>query len=102
MTEPTDLFGHPTGPDQLSLFGGGNDRLQTPEQTFTPDPNVIRLRLASVLDKMRQAQAMPFSERDTRMWQTVFPNMSRWLPECEAEQLCFEFSRQIERLKMAA
>jgi hypothetical protein len=36
------------------------------------------------------------------MWQTVFPNMAKWLPEDEAEQLRFEFAREMERLKLAA
>ena len=41
---------------------------------------------------------MPWSERDVRMWQMVFPNMAKWLPEEEAAQLRFEFDREIERL----
>jgi hypothetical protein len=36
------------------------------------------------------------------MWQTVFPNMAKWLPKEEAEQLSFEFAREIERLRRAA
>jgi hypothetical protein len=36
------------------------------------------------------------------MWQIVFPNMANWLPEAEAEQLRFEFAREIERLRQAA
>ncbi len=36
------------------------------------------------------------------MWQTVFPQMANWLPDDEAGQLCFEFAREIERLKAAA
>ena len=36
------------------------------------------------------------------MWQTVFPNMAKWLPEEEADQLRFEFAQEIERLKRVA
>ena len=41
---------------------------------------------------------MPWCERDARMWQTVFPNMAKWLPDDEAAQLRMEFDREIERL----
>lgn len=37
-------------------------------------------------------------ERTYRYNKVVFPQMSRWLPEEEAAQLCFEFSREIERI----
>jgi len=32
------------------------------------------------------------------MWQAVFPNMAKWLPEPEADQLRFEFAQEMERL----
>ena len=92
MTDETDLFGHT--PAQGSLFGPGEDRLQAPRQRSVPDPETVRLRLKSLLEKARSAEKMPWSERDARMWQTVFPNMAKWLPEEEAEQLRFEFARK--------
>jgi hypothetical protein len=95
-----DLFGH--GPAQGSLFGAGEDRLQSPAQRSTPDPEKVRRRLRSLLDKARSAETMPWSERNARMWQIVFPNMANWLPEAEAEQLRFEFAREMERLRQAA
>src|SRR5262245_19304685 len=100
MTDETDLFGE--GPAQGSLFGHGKDRLQAPRQHSRPDPETVRLRLKSLLEKVRAAEKMPWSERDARMWQTVFPNMAKWLPEDEADQLCFEFAHQMERLKRVA
>jgi len=45
---------------------------------------------------------MPWSERDARMWQTVFPNMANWLPQAEAEQLRFAFAQEIARLRAVA
>lgn len=45
---------------------------------------------------------MPWSERDAGMWQTVFPNMAKWLPDDEADQLRLEFAQEIERLSKAA
>jgi hypothetical protein len=100
MTNDTDLFGR--SPAQGSLFGRGEDRLQAPRQRSTPDPETIRRRLQSLLEKARAAQSMPWSERDARMWQTIFPNMANWLPDEEADQLRFEFAQEIERLKRAA
>ncbi len=100
--EPVDLFGQPTGPDQFNLFGEGADRLQAPARSAVDHPTRARAKLTAVLATARAARTMPWSERDARMWQTVFPQMSNWLPEDEAAQLRFEFQREIERLKQAA
>ena len=69
-----------------------------PRQPTVPDPETVRARLKFVLEKARSAEKMPWSERDLRMWQMVFPNMAKWLPEEEAAQLRFEFDQEIERL----
>lgn len=100
MAEQSDLFGHT--PAQGNLFGSGDDRMQVPRQSSLPDPQAVRLRLISLLEKARLAEKMPWSERDAKMWQTVFPNMAKWLPDDEAEQLCFEFAQEMERLSQAA
>jgi len=100
MTDEKDLFGN--GRAQGSLFGSGENRLQAQRQKSVPDPETVRLRLRSLLEKARSAEKMPWSERDARMWQTVFPNMAKWLPKEEADQLRFEFAQEIERLERAA
>ncbi len=100
MTDETDLFGR--SPAQGTLFGVGEDRLQAPKQSSQPDPEAIRLRLKALLDKAKAAEKMPWSEREARMWQTVFPNMAKWLPDNEAEQLRFEFAQEMLRLNRAA
>ncbi len=100
MTDETDLFGKSSA--QASLFGVGEDRLQAPQQRSIPDPEAIRLRLKTLLEKAKSAEKMPWSERDARMWQTVFPNMAKWLPEEEADQLRFEFAQEMQRLNRAA
>ena len=95
----TDLFGPCPGPAQQSLFGAAEDRLQRPEQDFRPDPAVIRRRLRALLTTAQAAPAMPWPEREARMWQTVFPNMANWLPEEEAAQLRLSFASEMARLE---
>ncbi len=87
---------------QQSLFGEGEDRLQTPVQRFAPDPERARRKLLALLETARAAEAMPWPEREARMWQTVFPNMAKWLPEDEAEQLRLAFDAEMSRLSKAA
>jgi hypothetical protein len=91
MSDQTDLFGH--GPAQASLSGIGDDRMQAPQQRFLPDPEKVRRRLNSLIEKARSAEKMPWSERDARMWQTV---------DDEADQLRLEFAQEMERLERAA
>jgi hypothetical protein len=97
MTEPVDL----SNEDQLSLFGLGDDRMQSPVYRFVPDPEAVRQRLQGLLATAREAKVMPWPERDARMWRTVFPQMANWLPDEEANQLRFEFMQEIERLLAA-
>ena len=42
--------------------------------------------------------ALPWNERTTRLYQTIFPQMTNWLPNAEAEQLLLEFRTELERL----
>jgi hypothetical protein len=101
MSESTDLFGEPTGPSQPHLFGEGEGRLQLPTQPAVDHPGRARAKLTAVLEVARAARSMPWSERDARMWQTVFPQMANWLPSAEARWLVSEFQLQIKRLKAA-
>jgi hypothetical protein len=97
MADQPDLFGH--RPAQASLFGVADGGLKAPQQRIVPDPEKVRRRLRALIEKARLAEKMPWSERDARTWQIVFPNMANWLPDDEAEQLRFEFAQEIERLK---
>ena len=99
MTDDIDLFGG--GSAQGSLFGAGDDRLQPVRQPTVPDPDSVRTRLKALIEKVRSSEKMPWTERDAQMWQTVFPNMSKWLPNDEANQLCLVFAKEMERLKAA-
>lgn len=66
------------------------------------DPARIRLELVAVLKKARQATTMPWPERDARMWQITFPQLTNWLPPDEAHQLRLDFAREMQRLARAA
>jgi len=70
--------------------------------TDRPDPQKLRLQLVSLIEKARGAQTMPWPEREARMWQIAFPQMTNWLPPDEGDQLRFEFAREMERLAQAA
>ena len=94
-----DLFGE----DQFSMFGDGEGQMpHAPQPDITPDPDRVRRRLHEVLDRARAAPGTPWPEKKQRVWQIVFPNMAKWLPEDEADQLRFAFAQEIERLNRAA
>jgi hypothetical protein len=101
MTEPTDLFANGGG-DQLNLFVTDEIREPPVPQSHAPNPEDVRRRLNALLDTARVSNVMPWPEAKARMWRTVFPQMADWLPGEEAEQLCFAFAREMERLKTAA
>lgn len=99
----TDLFGRE--PTQGSLFGDAPGRMPdspSDARSYLPDPADIRRRLHAVLDTARAAERMPWDARKASLWQVIFPQMANWLPQDEANQLRFEFAREIERLKLAA
>jgi len=95
----TDLFGD----GQFSLFGESENLIPNPEQpSMVPDPQKVRQKLNALLETARNAETMPWPAKKARVWQIVFPNMANWLPDDEANQLRFEFAKEIERLKLAA
>ena len=81
---------------QSNLFEDG--RMAPPAAQSTPDPQALRGRLGQLLETLRTSQTMPLSDREVRMWQTVVPNMTRWLPEDEANAIRSAFVSEMERL----
>jgi hypothetical protein len=81
---------------QGSLFGDGG--MAAPARTSAPDPQAIRSRLGRLIETLREAESMPLSDKDMRMWQTVVPNMTRWLPDDEADAIRSEFASEMDRL----
>ena len=56
--------------------------------------------LIELLRIARAAQDVaPWDRRTHRYHQVVFPQMANWLPDDEAEQLRFEFAKELERIE---
>ena len=95
MSNP-DLFGN--GPPQSDLFA---DHAPQPRKVMDFQAEA-RKRLLKVIAEAKAAETLPWTERELQKWQILFPQMAGWLPDDEADQLQFEFAREVERLKNAA
>ncbi len=91
MPDEPDIF----SPSQLGL--GLEDTRPDPTKV---DPEAVRQELRAILELAKAARdAAPWDPRTHRYHQVVFPQMANWLPEDEAEQLCFEFAKELERIE---
>jgi hypothetical protein len=91
MSDEPDLF----GPSQLGL--GLEDTRPDPTKI---DPEEVRQELVAILEIARAARdEAPWDRRTHRYHQVVFPQMANWLPDDEAEQLCFEFAKELKRIE---
>jgi hypothetical protein len=73
-----------------------DDRRWRPD--WRPDLEKIRAKLRAVVDEAREASTMPWDWEQLRYHRTVIPQMSRWLPDDEAAQICREFDAELARL----
>ncbi len=72
---------------------------QMRDQTWV-NPSEVRAEVLELLRIAREARDRPpWDERIQRFYEMVFPQMTRWLPADEAEQLCLEFGQELERLE---
>jgi len=70
-------------------------------RSYAPDIEEVRAELLEVLSLARSADdESPWDERTFRYHQTVFPQMARWLPDDERDQLCFEFAQAAARIEL--
>jgi hypothetical protein len=91
-----DLFG-----SDSRQMGLGLDNPNAARRPIEPDPDEVRAELVEVLAQARAARdAAPWDERTFKYHKVVFPQMARWLPDDERDQLCFEFAREIERIEL--
>lgn len=84
-----DLFGHEAADEDA----------ETPE--YHADPEKVREELHRILAEARSAKTLPWEPAKERLYRTIFPQMTNWLPEDEGEQLRFEFETELARLKVA-
>lgn len=64
------------------------------------NPEEVRAELLEILRIAREAQdEAPWDRRTHRFHAMVFPQMARWLPAEEAEQLCLQFELELERIE---
>ena len=67
--------------------------------SYAPEVNDIRAELHQILATVRASNgSLPWDARTFRYHCTVFPQMARWLPAKERDQLCTEFDREAERI----
>lgn len=85
---------------QGSLFGEG--RMTPPPRRSSTNTEAIRSRLNRLLETLQAASKMPLSERDVQMWKQVVPNMTKWLPDTEAEAMRTALAHEIERLERSS
>jgi hypothetical protein len=85
------------GPAQL-----GFDLGETPKRvSYEPDLDEVREDLGTILASARAVTADNLWDLRTYKYnKIVFPQMSKWLPDDERDQLCFEFFRELERIEM--
>jgi hypothetical protein len=93
LSRQRDLF---RDDEQAELFG---EDAPTPE--YRADPDEVRAELYRILAEARAAQKLPWEPKRVRLYRTIFPQMTNWLPQEEAAQLCFEFETELARLEAA-
>jgi len=86
-------------------FGQGQlgfDLGHTPAvRSYEPDREEVRGDLRVILESARAVTAVSLWDRRTYQYnKVVFPQMSRWLPDDERDQLCFEFFKELERIEL--
>jgi hypothetical protein len=102
LADSTDTMARKRQPD-LFLSDAEPELLEDrPEHVYTADPDEVRRDLLRLLTEARTAKTMPWEPRKVRLYQTIFPQMTNWLPEEEAAQLRFEFAQEMQRLAKAA
>lgn len=82
---------------QLDMFGPS--LRSAPKAPAAED---VCSELSEVLERLRNSETMPLSPKDLRFWRTVFPQMSRWLPDDERLAICAAFAAELSRLEKCA
>jgi hypothetical protein len=68
---------------------------------YEPNLDEVREDLDAILEAARAVTAENLWDLRTYKYnKIVFPQMSRWLPDDERDQLCFQFFQELERIEM--
>ena len=88
----------PDADRQSDLFG---DVKPTPrwQPGYMPDPARVRRKMEDMIEQLRVASEMPWTPDRLAHRRTVFPQMSCWLPDDEAHELCEQFDAELSRLE---
>ena len=80
----------------------GFDLGEKPEpRSYEPDRDEVREDLNAILESARAVTADAlWDQRTYRYNKVVFPQMSKWLPDEERAQFCFEFFKELERIDL--
>jgi hypothetical protein len=65
---------------------------------YKPNLEKIRAELRGVVAKARASATEPWDADEFGYWRTVLPQMSRWLPDEEREEICRAFEAEVARL----
>lgn len=68
---------------------------------YRADPDKVRMKLNRILAEARTASILPWDSQQLRLYRTIVPQMSLWLPEEEAAQLRLDFEAEVSRLQAA-
>ena len=63
-----------------------------------PDPALIRAKVRRLIDELRAAEKMPWSEEKLGFHLVVMPQTTNWLPPDERAALLSEFQAEVARL----
>ena len=85
-----DPFGEP----QPDLFGSEPAQ----PQVFRGDPERVRARLEKIVAEARAAASLPWDRATLRLYRTIVPQMTLWLPDAEAAQWRLAFEAEVARL----
>ncbi len=92
--QQTDLFRKEA--EQVDLFSASAEPKRTSSQVTQEE---VRAKMLLMLEQARTATQMPWDERTARVKEVIFPQMAKWLPNDEANQLMLEFKQAFERLR---
>ena len=69
---------------------------------YRGDPDRVRARLERILGQARAAAAMPWDRQTARLYATIVPQMTLWLPDAEAARWRLDFANEMTRFEAGA